>query len=163
MKVMKRKAGIAGIAGALCVGIAGIVLTYKMKNEEIQKRQKAKDKFKGYYNLLNQWLRLKQENKSLETYFTENQYKTIVIYGMGELGNRLYDELKDSSVQVKYAIDENTAGAYSEIDIIAPEEDFPEVDVIVVTAVFAYHEIEEKLSDRTDIQVISLEDVVFEV
>ena len=45
---MKRKAGIAGIAGALCVGIAGIALTNKMKNEEIQKRQKAKDKFKGY-------------------------------------------------------------------------------------------------------------------
>lgn len=160
---MKRKTGIIGIAGALCASIAGIVLTVRVKNEEIQKKQKSKDKFKGYYNLLNQWLRLRQENKSLVAFFTENQYKTAAIYGMGELGNRLYDELKDSSVQVKYAIDENTAGAYSEIEVIGPEEDFPEADVIVVTAVFAYSEIEEKLSGRTDIPVVSLEDVVYEI
>lgn len=160
---MKRKTGIIGIAGALCAGIAGIVLTVRVKNEEIQKKQKSKDKFKGYYNLLNQWLRLRQENKSLGAFFTENHYSTVAIYGMGELGNRLYDELKDSSVQVKYAIDENTAGAYSEIEVIGPEEDFPEADVIVVTAVFAYSEIEEKLSGRTDIPVVSLEDVVYEI
>lgn len=160
---MKSKTGIVGFAGALCVGIAGIVTTGRVKNEEIQKKQKSKDKFKGYYNLLNQWLRLRQKNKSLETFFTENQYKTAAIYGMGELGNRLYDELKDSSVQVKYAIDENTAGAYSEIEIIEPEEDFQEVDVIVVTAVFAFSEIEEKLSGRTDIPIVSLEDVVYEI
>lgn len=159
---MKSKAGYVGVIGAICAGIAGIALTVRKKNEEIQKKQKSKDKFKGYYNLLNQWLRLKQENKSLEAFFIENQYKTAAIYGMGELGNRLYDELKNSSVQVKYAIDENTAGAYSEIDVIRPEDDFPEVDVIVVTAVFAYSEIEKKLSARTGILVVSLEDVVYE-
>lgn len=160
---MKRKTGIAGIAGAFGIGIAGIALTNKVKNEEIQKNKKSKDKFKGYYNLLNQWLRLKQERKSLETFFAENQYKTIAIYGMGELGNRLYDELKDSNIQVEYAIDENTAGAYSEVKVITAEENLPEVDVIVVTAVFAYNEIEEKLSEKTHLPVISLEDIVYEV
>lgn len=159
---MKSKTGYVAVIGAICAGIAGIVLAVRMKNEEIQKKQKSRDKFKGYYNLLNQWLRLRQENKSLEAFFAENQYKTVAIYGMGELGNRLYDELKNSSVQVKYAIDENTAGVYSEIDVIGPEDDFPEVDVIVVTAVFAYSEIEGKLSGRTDIPVVSLEDVVYE-
>lgn len=160
---MKRKTGIAGIAGAFGIGIAGIALTNKVKNEEIRKNKKSKDKFKGYYNLLNQWLRLKQERKSLETFFAENQYKTIAIYGMGELGNRLYDELKDSNIQVEYAIDENTAGAYSEVKVITPEENLPEVDVIVVTAVFAYNEIEEKLSEKTHLPIISLEDIVYEV
>ncbi|MCI8377739.1 MAG: hypothetical protein HFH72_04370 [Lachnospiraceae bacterium] len=158
--MMKRKTGFISF---LAAAGAGIALTVRMKNEEIQKRQKSKDKFKGYYNLLNQWLRLRQENKSLGTFFTENQYKTAAIYGMGELGNRLYDELKDSAVQVKYAIDENTAGTYSEIEVIGPEGDFPEVDVIVVTAVFAYREIEEKLSGRTDIPIVSLEDIVYEI
>lgn len=161
--MMKRKTGIAGIVGAFGIGIVGIALTNKFKNEEIQKKKKSKDKFKGYYNLLNQWLRLKQERKSLETFFVENQYRTIAIYGMGELGNRLYDELKDSAVRIKYAIDENTAGAYSEIEVIAPDENFPEVDAIIVTAVFAYNEIEEKLSGKTNIPIISLEDVVYEV
>ena len=113
--------------------------------------------------MLNQWLALKQEGKSLETYFLENGYKTIAIYGMGEMGNRLYDELKGTSIKVKYAVDQNVNGTYSDIKVVDKDEEFEDVDVMVVTAVFAYCEIEEEVGSKVSFPIISLEDVVFEV
>lgn len=157
--------GILGLVTGAAAGFAGDRYLISKGNDRIQGKV---DKFKGYYNILNQWLILKQEGKSLEKYFTDNNYKTIAIYGMGELGNRLYEELKDSSeVELKYGIDNNAASTYSEMEVISLDEyeeaDTDDVDVIIVTATFAFDEIEEKLSDIVNCDIVSLDDVVFDV
>ncbi len=152
-------AAISTILGAA----AGALTTGKMTGKAIDQKKEKIDKFKSYYNVLNQWLILKQEGKSLENYFLNNGYKTLAIYGMGEMGNRLYEELKNTSVQIIYTIDKNAACTYSELDVIEPEEDFSPVDAIVVTAIFDFVEIEKKLEKKTDFPIISLEDVVYEV
>lgn len=155
---------MVGILGTVVGVIGGVsAISTLTKKQILQKTQKI-DKFKNYYNILNQWLVLKQEGKSLEQFFIDNKYKTVAIYGMGELGNRLYDELKDSNnIQVKYAIDRNAASTYAEIEILELEAGLPEVDVIVVTAVFAFDEIEEELKKKVECQIVSLNDVVWEV
>ncbi len=157
------KKGSVAVLSALLGAAAGAAGSSYFGQKTIDQKTEKVDKFKGYYNMLNQWLLLKQEGKSLEKYFTENGYKTIAIYGMGEMGNRLYDELKNSSVvEIKYAIDKNAAGTYSELDVIDVDDEMDEVDVIVVSAIFAFDEIEEELSAKTDCPIISLEDVVYE-
>lgn len=156
-----KKGGVA-VLSTLIGAVAGAAAVEKVCGKTINQKTEKVDKFKGYYNMLNQWLVIKQEGKSLEKYFTDNGYKTIAIYGMGEMGNRLYDELKGTSVTVKYAVDKNAASTYSELDVIDPEDDYEEVDAIVVSAIFAFDEIEEMLSDKVDFPVVSLEDVVYE-
>ena len=121
------------------------------------------EKFKGYYNMLNQWLMLKQEGKSLEKYFEDNGYKNIAIYGMGEIGNRLYNELKDSKkVKIKYVIDKN-ADICSETRIFNIDDNFPDVDAVIITATFAFDEIKEELGKRLYVPVISIDDVIYSV
>ena len=120
------------------------------------------------WNILNQWLILKQEGNSLEKYFIENKYKTVSIYGMGEIGNRLYEELKDSSkIEVKYGIDNNALDTYSELEVLSLEEytdlAADDIDVIVVTATFAFDDIKKSLSELLDCNIISSEDVVYGV
>lgn len=156
-----KKGGIA-ILSTLIGAAAGAAAVGKVQGKTINQKAEKVDKFKGYYNMLNQWLVLKQEGKSLEKYFTDNGFKTIAIYGMGEMGNRLYDELKGTSVTVKYAVDKNAASTYSELDVIDPDDDYEEVDAIIVSAIFAFDEIEEMLSDKVDFPIVSLEDVVYE-
>lgn len=143
------------LTGALSAGFyqAGIV----------KKKQNKVDKFKAYYNMLNQWLIVKQEGKSLEKYFLANSYNTIAIYGMGEMGNRLLDELENSSVKVAYAIDKDAETTYSEIEVLEISDELPEVDAIVVSAIFAFDEIEETLNEKVSCDIISLEDVIYEV
>jgi len=157
------KKGAIAVLSTVFGAAAGAAGGYYLKGKEVDEKSKKVDKFKGYYNMLNQWLILKQEGKSLTEYFKANNYKVIAIYGMGEMGNRLYDELKESDIEVKYAVDKNAAGTYSELDVIEKEDDFEKVDVIVVTATFAFDEIEAEIADKVDFPIVSLEDVVYEI
>lgn len=152
--------GIAGLAGMILGG--GIVEIVEKKNKKSKNKsidQNTK-RLKSYYDILNKWLSMKQKGESLEEYFLDYGYKSVAIYGMGELGKRLYDELKDTSIKVLYAIDKNSGGKYLDIDIKSPDEDLPEVDVTVVTAVFAFDEILSELEDKLSSQIISLNEVL---
>lgn len=157
------KKGLISLLSLVTGAAAGAVAAGTFQGKTIEQKSQKVDKFKSYYNMLNQWLILKQEGKSLEKYFLDNGYKTIAVYGMGEMGNRLYDELKGSSVEIKYAIDKNAASTFSELEVVDPEDDFAEVDAVIVSAIFAFDEVEELLQKKVDCPVISLEDVVYEV
>ncbi len=156
-----KKGGVA-VFSTLIGAIAGFAGSSYLGNKQVAQKAEKVDKFKGYYNMLNQWLVLKQEGKSLEKYFTDNGYTTFAIYGMRDMGKSMNDELKRTSVTVDWSVDKNSASIYYELDVIDPEDDFEEVDAIVVSAIFAFDEIEEMLSDKVDFPIVSLEDVVYE-
>ena len=158
---MKKK--LFSVISLIVGAAAGFACCSYLDWNKLNSVQKKVDKFKEYYNILNQWLILKQEGNSLEKYFIENKYKTVSIYGMGEIGNRLYEELKDSSkIEVKYALD-----TYSELEVLSLEEytdlAADDIDVIVVTATFAFDDIKKSLSELLDCNIISSEDVVYGV
>lgn len=159
---LKMKKSIIGMAATALGSVVVMVGVSYMYAKNIGTVKGKVDKFKSYYNMLNQWLLLKQEGKSLEKYFVENGYKTIAIYGMGEMGIRLYEELRNSSIEVKYAIDKNSSNTYSELTVVELEGELKSVDAVIVSAVFAFEEIEKELEKVIDCTVISLEDVVYE-
>lgn len=150
---------VGGAAGAVAGGMA---VNNKMGKKAKEKNEVFK-KVLSFYWIYNQWLSVHQKGKSLVEYFERNHYETVAIYGLKELGERLYDELKDSNIKVKYIIDKNADALYSDVDIVTPDDDLEPVDVIVVTATYYFNEIEEMLCDKVDYPVISLEDIVYEV
>lgn len=157
------KKGTIALLSTLAGAIAGAAGSGYLIGKQVDHKSAKVDKFKSYYNMLNQWIILKQEGKSLSKYFKLNNYKTVAIYGMGEMGNRLYDELKNSDIEVKYAVDQNASSTYSELEVMDKEDDFDNVDVMVVTATFAFDEIEEEISEKVGFPIVSLEDVVYEI
>lgn len=156
------KKSLLTILCAAC-GTAGAIAGAEVVKRTKEGLESDVNKFKCYYYMLNRWLLLKQENKSLEKYFIDNGYETIAIYGMGELGNRLYEELKDTSIKVKYAIDQNVLSTYSELEVKEKDSSLEKVDAMIVTAVYAYDEIREEMSKKIDFPIISLEDVIYEL
>ncbi len=158
MKIIKaiKTIGFVGCgfaAGALCIT--------RLKNKVIKTKEDKIDKFRNYYDVLNHWMELKQGGKSLEEFFIRNNYRTIAIYGMGEMGCRLYSELMDSSIEVKYAIDQKADTAFTELKVVTIDEELEDVDVIVVSATFAFDDVKHRLSELVNCPVVSLEDVVF--
>lgn len=151
------------ILAALTGGLAGASAVSQIWRRKCAISDDREKKFLEFYNILNEWLIIKQTGRSFVEYFEKNQYKTVAIYGMKELGQRLYDELKDSNIKVAYAIDQKADKIYAEVDIVTPDDDLPKVDVIVVTAIHYFDEIEENLSGKVDYPVISLEDIVYEL
>lgn len=157
-----KKLTIAGLA-ALLGASAGAIALESVQKPKVLKKADHTQKMTEFYRLLIEWLRIKQEGESLVPFFVQNGYKTVAIYGMKELGERLYDELKDSEIEVKYIIDKNADTIYADVDVVDPEDTLEDVDVIVVTAIHYFDEIEENLSGKVDYPVISLEDIVYEL
>ena len=121
------------------------------------------DKHLALFLMMNQWVKVKQEGKNLSAYFEKNGYKKIAIYGMSFAGETLVDELRGSDVYVAYGIDQNAETIYTDVEVVTMENTLAEVDAIVVTAISFFDEIEEKLSEKIDCPVISLEDILYEV
>lgn len=115
------------------------------------------------YMAFDQWLQIRQQGKTLVEYFTKNGFKTVAVYGMKELGERLCDELKGSDVTVSYAIDKNADSIYADVDVVTPDDELAAVDVIVVTAITYFDEIEEALCEKVDCPIVSLEDILYEM
>lgn len=149
---------------ALTVMVAAVAATgvsyYNKYRKKYTKHEELMRKLEKYYHVLNRWLAKHQEGATLASYFMENGYKSIAIYGYKELGERLYDELKASGVKVEYIIDRDADNIYAGIDAYTPEDVLPDVDVVVVTASYYFNDIEEMLNDKLNCPIIAIDDVV---
>ena len=134
----------------------------RLKNENTRLKSES-FKHVRYYSMLIHWLEIRQENRSLVEYFEKNGYKKVAIYGMKEFGERLFDELKGTSVEVAYTIDRNADEIYCEVPVRKPNDNLDKVDAMIVTAVISYDSIKEDLSKKVDCPIINLEDIVFGV
>ncbi len=112
------------------------------------------------FMLMNRWVKVKQENKSIAEYLLKMGIKNIAIYGMSYVGEALLNELVDSEVNVKYAIDKKADEMYSDIELLSPDDKLKEVDAVIVTAITFYEEIEEMLAEKWTVQFYLLENIL---
>lgn len=156
------KKGIIAILSTLVGGAVGAV-AIKQKDQKVQKLQNDRiDKFYDYFHLVNQWLLLKHEGKSLVQYFENNGYKNIAVYGTGELFSRLQEELRGSNINIVYGMDRKADKIYVDIEVLSLDDEWrDDVDAVVVTPIFMFDELEEMIMDRMDCPVVSLEEVVY--
>lgn len=157
------KKAVISVVSVLIGAVAGAGVVGKTAIEEKDKMKSMSDKHLALFLMMNQWVKVKQEGKSLAEYFKKNNYCRIAVYGMSYAGETLVDELKGTEIEVAYGIDKNVDRICSDVDILSPEENLGEVDAVVVTALTFFDEIEQKLSEKVDCPIISLEDVLYEV
>lgn len=129
---------------------------------EVKKYKELADKHFQLYMLMTQWVKLKQEGKSLATPLVEKGIHHVAIYGMNYVGERLLAEFADSEVTVNYAIDRNADNQYCSVELLKPENPLPEVDAIIVTAIVYFADIEESLSEKVSCPIFSIDDLMFQ-
>ena len=157
------KKGVISAVSMLTGVVAGAGTIGKIAEDRLSKVQNMSDKHLALFLMMNQWVKVKQDGKALSAYFEKNGYKKIAIYGMSYVGATLVDELRDTGIEVVYGIDKNASSIYTDVDIVSMDDSLGEVDAVVVTAITFFDEIEEKLSQKLDCPVISLEDILYEV
>lgn len=157
------KRGIVSVLSALIGAAIGAGVVGKVISEEKDKVRSISDKHLALFLMMNQWVKVKQEGKSLAAYFEKKQYKKIAVYGMSYAGETLIDELQGTGVTVAYGIDKKVDAIYADVDILSVEDMLADVDAVVVTAITFFDEIKETLSVKMDCPIISLEDVLYEV
>lgn len=157
------KKGIISIISTFIGAIIGAGAAGKIAIKKIEENQKMSDKHFALFLMMNQWIKVKQESKNLEEYFKKKGYKNIAIYGMSYVGETLFEELKNTDIHIAYGIDKNAESIYSDISIVSIDDKLQKVDVIIVTAITFFDEIEETLSKKINCPIISLEDILYEI
>lgn len=117
---------------------------------------------KKYLDMMNQWIILKQEGKSVEKYFQKNGYHSIAVYGMSIYGRHLVRELQGTEINIVCGIDRKKMNSYKDIKVLQPIDKLPEIDAIVNTVIWEHINIKASLSQITDRPVICLEDIIFD-
>ncbi|MED1952363.1 methyltransferase domain-containing protein [Brevibacillus centrosporus] len=106
----------------------------------------------------------KLTNSIAAEFLLRRKYRKIAIYGFGDLGTKLYRDLKKSDVEVAYAIDRNAdyiaKTRHTDIPILLPDNKLEQVDVIVVSVIDAFTSIQATLEGRVNCPVISLGEIL---
>ena len=145
----------------VCIG--GYLMAHKyckMLNES----EKELDKQKYWVRLYDIWMLLKQSSVSIEEYLLNQNITNIAIYGASFLGIRLYYELKNSKVRVKYLLDKNPAIYRKDIEVKNPKANsYEDVDIVIVTALYTYDEIKVLLMEKGCKQVKAFDEILYEM
>lgn len=116
---------------SLLTGVAGGAIgAGKVIGTKVNEKQQLADKHLALFLMMNQWVKVKQDGKNLASYFEENGYKKIAVYGMSYAGETLVDELRGSNIQVAYGIDRKADNIYADIDIVTMDDVLEKVDAL---------------------------------
>lgn len=130
--------------------LVGMINNYKMQAERNLSNMM----------LLHDWMEFLQAGGRIEQYFHEHGYKSVMIYGNGYVGQRLFEALKQSDVGVAAIMDQtNASDADPEGILIGVDSVIPDVDCIVITPVFYFDQIYQKLEAKTGQPIISIEEL----
>lgn len=157
-------AKVITLFGGIAIGAVGAMefaeTEYKKEKQRTDSNRHLAQKHLKMFHVFKEWIDMKQNGKNLSTYFTENGYKKIAIYGMGDIGNVLMKELENTDVQVVYGIDQRADTLKGDIDIVTIDDLLEKVDVIVITAIASADSIKQELSQKVDYPIISIEEIV---
>lgn len=131
----------------------------------LREKEKSFQILRRHDRLLDDWLYLRDQEVNVSQFFDKYEYQHIAIYGMGKLGRHLLHELTQSHIRVVYGIDKNNreCGRVQGIEIYAPEQEMPEVDVVVITVTDQYAQISRMLSETMKCPKITIEEIIQEL
>ena len=154
------KKGLVGVLSAVLSAGATATAVGKVLGKRVGEEKDLAKKHLALFQMMNQWVKIKQDGKNLSSYFEKEGYKEIAIYGMHFAGETLVEELMGSNITIKYGIDRNADKIYADFDVLTPDSSLEQVDAIVVTAITFFDEISEILKDKVNCPIISLEDIL---
>lgn len=149
--------------GGIIIGVVlGVVITYKKMQSTVDSTTQLYEKFYRMHSMMERWLACIQKGRSLEQYLYDKGYEKIAVYGLGEVGLLLIEELKDTKIKILCGIDKKPKTKLR-MDIKKPGDTIVDADAIIVTAIAYFYDIEKELSRYNKCPIISLEDIIYEV
>lgn len=141
--------------------IAVMLFMLRKKCIELKKSNQSNEAKMNIIRLYSCWLEMKQHGFSLGEKLRNDGYKSVAIYGLGFIGESLFEELKDSGIEIKFIIEQRQEKAFNDVTVLLPSEYTGGVDIVIVTVIYAFEEIKRSLSKGSNVPVVSIEDVIY--
>lgn len=110
--------------------------------------------------VLSRWEYIENNKYSISDFFIQNRFEKVAIYGMAYLGCKLYDELEGKGIQIEYVIDRTPGLLDKALTTYKPEDSFPEVNCIIITALKEEEQIKTFLQQKYDYQVYGISQIL---
>ena len=103
--------------------------------KEISALNYQSNKFKDLFQILDKWLFLEQEGKvDFASFLEAEKIGSVAIYGMAALGKHLLLQLRKERLEAAFGIDRYVGQFGEGFKVYRPEENWPSVDAIIITA-----------------------------
>lgn len=145
----------------LIISIIFFEVGKKYEKKRIYEQNKSKLK-QADINL--KWIKLYRNHQKISEWLFDRGYRNIAIYGLGNLGIELIDELKENQVQIKYIIDQRADEIFHEkYEVFKYSSKLPKVDLIIMTVINDEEEIKNRIKYELDCDVYSLDEILDEM
>ena len=137
-------------------------ITYLHCCRKIKYYKELSNKFNKMYLVSEKWIEAHNNNISIGEYIKKNGWNNVAIYGCGDLGHDLYKCLvnEEANINIICGIDNNEKLDFP-IKIVSHDQFKEAVDVIIVTAVYYFGEVEQLMKEKTSADIVSLEEIIF--
>lgn len=122
-------------------------------------------RYREYFNVMLQWTLLLQKGIKIDEYLSSKGYKSIVIYGMSDIGNCLAGELLESKqCELLYTIDQGTPKLYYDVKCYRLNElnGLDKPDIIIITLPHIYEKIKNDVGQKIDCKIQSITELVYD-
>lgn len=119
-----------------------------------------REKIREYFWLYNKWICLKNSHMHISSHPAVKNANLVSVYGLGEIGKRLIEELESDGVQIQYAVDKNAEKLFADFGLYTDSEEVPETDILIVTPICDFEAIKKNMEVKTKGKIISLEEIV---
>lgn len=125
-------------------------------------RNSSRIRLSELYLFTKKWLKNKILNYSMLPFFYKLDYRKIAIYGAADLGEYLYEELRNTDIEVVCFIDKTVEMLWNNdmVAIFKPTDSLPPIDAIIVTSIYHIDEIKENYKERVECPIHSLREVI---
>ena len=155
-----------------CMGIAAVGELFR-ENEDMTAKKRGKTleketklgKVQRREQLYDNWMMAKKYGTPMEELLLQKGWHRVAIYGVQQLGIRLYHELKDTPIEVVCSFDRNPKHImYGVPHFKKPDKAAaPPVDGVIVSNFIMYDEIQDVLKEAGYTDVIALDELVFQM
>lgn len=112
---------------------------------------------------LNRWLDIKDKSEHLKNICKEQKIRSVAIYGAGNMGVCLYDELTEAGVQVSCFIDRNPDYMAEVTKVIGPEAVPENVDAVIISVLAEEEKLILQYKERVACKVIGVSELMDEM
>lgn len=117
-------------------------------------------KFQRISAVYDAWVSLKNRGIHLSCYLRERGCQRVAVYGMTNLGMRLFEELKRDEMEVPCFIDRNAPFLDGPVRVCEPMESLPAVDAVVISLVQQEDKIRKLLRTKLSVPVWTISELV---
>lgn len=136
------------------------ILTYQENSLSKKYLEVCDKKFYVMFKVMYDWMKLKNKGIYINTYLEKEGIHHIAIYGMGYIGECLYEELLKTDITVLYGIDQSALDYKGILPIYHIDEELECVDGVIITAMGDSQRIKKIVRDKMECRVYALDELL---